>query len=231
MNDIIKQNVSAIILACGIALGGYFIKLGINHFTDKDRVVTVKGLSTREVEADYVVWPLSFSISGDDIQGLYQQMSAIKTQVNKFLLSKGFTQDDIKFGKTSVNDNWDGYYGNRPIHQYTLKCNLAVATGNTNLVKSTNGLESELLQQGIILSSNEWNLDYQFNGLAELKPSMIEEATKNARIVAQKFADDADCQLGSIKTANQGQFTIESDDNQPWIKHVRVVTTIEYYLK
>lgn len=84
--------------------------------------------------------------------------------------------------------------------------------------------------QGIIVVANEWSLDYQYNGLNNLKPSMIEEATKNARAVAQKFADDADCSLGSIRTANQGQFSIESDQYQPWMKHVRVVTTVEYLL-
>lgn len=231
MNDIIKQHTAALLIACGVALSGYFIKLGIDHYTDKDRVVTVKGLATRDVEADYAVWPLRFSLSGDDTQELYRQMSATRGQVRNFLKSKGFAEEDIKFGQVSVNDNWENYYGSRPERHYTLTCNLAVTTNNTALVKSTNGLECELLQQGIILSSNEWSLDYQFNGLAELKPSMIEEATKNARAVAQKFADDAECQLGSIKTANQGQFSIESDDNQPWIKHVRVVTTVEYYLK
>ena len=95
---------------------------------------------------------------------------------------------------------------------------------------ASQGCQSELLGRGIIVNSQDWNLDYQFNGLTELKPQMIEEATKNARTVAQKFADDANCSLGSIRSAYQGQFSVESDQYQPWIKHVRVVTTIDYYL-
>ncbi|MBP5290381.1 MAG: SIMPL domain-containing protein, partial [Paludibacteraceae bacterium] len=108
---------------------------------------------------------------------------------------------------------------------------IVVATKNVELVSKTNGLESELLQRGIILNSNDWSIDYQFNGLNELKPEMIEEATKNARAVAQKFAEDAGCSLGSIRHANQGVFSVESDNFQPWIKHVRVVTTVDYFLK
>ena len=93
------------------------------------------------------------------------------------------------------------------------------------------GKESSLLKEGIIVESGEWSVDYQFNGLAELKPQMIEEATRNARAVAQKFADDAQCSLGSIRRANQGQFSIEDDQYQPWVKHVRVVTTLDYFLE
>ena len=93
------------------------------------------------------------------------------------------------------------------------------------------GCQAELLAKGVILNSYSWNTDYQFNGLTELKPEMIEEATKNARSVAQKFADDAQCSLGSIRKASQGQFSVETDNNQPWIKHIRVVSTIDYYLR
>ena len=80
------------------------------------------------------------------------------------------------------------------------------------------------------MKTETWNLDYKYNGLPELKPQMIEEATQNARAVAQKFADDAQCSLGSIRRASQGQFSVENDEYQPWVKHVRVVTTVDYYL-
>ena len=61
---------------------------------------------------------------------------------------------------------------------------------------------------------------------------MIAEATKNARKTAERFAADSDSKLGKIRTADQGQFSIESrDQNTPWIKNVRVVTTVVYYLK
>jgi hypothetical protein len=60
---------------------------------------------------------------------------------------------------------------------------------------------------------------------------MIEEATKNAREVANKFAIDSHSGLGKIKKASQGQFSInDRDKNNPHIKKVRVVSTVEYYL-
>ena len=60
---------------------------------------------------------------------------------------------------------------------------------------------------------------------------MIEESTKEARAVAMKFATDSQSKLGKIKNASQGQFTINNRDfNNPHIKLIRVVSTVEYYL-
>ena len=226
-----KNSLSALILAAGIALAGWFVYQGTVRIANKDRAVAVKGLSTRDVQADFVVWPLQFAVQGDDLSALYNSMNKTRDEVKSFLKSKGFVEEDLRTGSTSVEDQWSGYYSRRPDYRYKLSSTIVVATKNVELVSKTNGLESELLQRGIILNSNEWSIDYQFNGLNELKPEMIEEATKNARAVAMKFAEDAGCDLGSIRHANQGQFSIESDNFQPWIKHVRVVTTVDYFLK
>ena len=218
-------------IAIGLTLAGLFIYLGINKFANKDRAVSVKGLSTREVEADYAVWPLSYAWSGNDLPALYTQLETVTARVKKHLLSLGFEDSDIRQGSVSVSNNWDGYYGTRPEFKYTLSTSLIVSTDKVQLVVASQGKESSLLKEGIIVTTEKWNLDYQYNGLPELKPSMIEEATQNARAVAQKFADDAQCALGSIRRASQGQFSIESDNYQPWVKHVRVVTTVDYFLE
>lgn len=227
-----KNNVLAgALIALGLCLGGMFIYLGISKFASKDRAVSVKGLSTREVEADYAVWPLSYGWNGNDLPALYDRLEQVTDRVKRHLLSLGFEESDIRQGSITVEDNWSSYYGDRrPDFHYTLNTSLIVSTEKVQLVVASQGKESELLKEGIIVTSNRWNLDYQFNGLPELKPSMIEEATQNARAVAQKFADDAQCSLGSIRRASQGQFSIESDEYQPWVKHIRVVTTVDYFL-
>ena len=226
-----KSNLLAgALIAVGLCLGGLFIYLGISKIASKDRAVSVKGLSTREVKADYAVWPLSFAWSGNDLPALYEKVEQVTARVKKHLLALGFDEADIRQGSISVNNNWDSYYGNRPEFKYTLSTSPIVSTDKVDLVVASQGKEASLLKEGIIVKTETWNLDYQFNGLPELKPSMIEEATQNARAVAQKFAEDAKCSLGSIRRASQGQFSVESDQYQPWVKHVRVVTTVDYFL-
>ena len=228
-----KNNVLAgALIALGLCLGGMFIYLGINKFSNKDRAVTVKGLSTREVESDYVVWPLSYGWKGQDLPWLYQKLEEVTDRVKKHLLDLGFEESDIRQGTISVSDNWSSYYGdNKPEYHYTLRTSLIVSTDKVQLVVKSIGKESALLKEGIIVEGGEWSVDYKYNGLSELKPQMIEEATRNARAVAQKFADDSQSRLGGIRHASQGQFSIEPDEYQPWVKHVRVVTTVDYFLE
>lgn len=227
------KNVAAgALIAIGLCCAGHFVYKGMSQNAMKDRAVSVKGLSTCEVTADHAVWPLSYAWSGNDLSALYTQLEQVTDRIRRHLLSLGFVNEDIQQGSISVENNWNNYYGDhRPEYKYTLSTSLVISTDNVDLVVKSQGKESDLLKEGIIVTSNSWNLDYQYNGLPELKPSMIEEATRNARSVAQKFAEDAQCRLGSIRRASQGQFSIESDEYQPWVKHVRVVTTVDYFLE
>ena len=227
-----KNNVIAgALIALGLSLAGWFMYCDISKYAGNDRAVSVKGLSTREVESDYVVWPLSFGWNGNDLPALYAQLENVSARVKKHLLSLGFEESDLRQGTISVDNNWENYYGDhRPEYRYTLRTSIIVSTNKVQLVVASQGKEADLLKEGIIVTSSKWDVDYQYNGLSELKPAMIEEATRNARAVAQKFADDAQCSLGSIRRASQGQFSIENDQYQPWVKHVRVVTTVDYYL-
>lgn len=222
---------SAALVAIGIMLAGCFMYLGIHETASKDRAVVVKGLSIREVQADYVVWPLQFSISGNDLQSLYAEVGRTEKMIIQFFVDKGFAAEDLSIGNTQVSDNWADYYQHRPENHYTIQATIVISTHEVEKVIAAQGSQSELLNKGVILNSYEWNTNYEYTALNSLKPEMIEEATKNARQVAQKFADDAVCNLGSIKQANQGQFSIETDSNRPWIKHIRVVTTVSYFLR
>lgn len=221
----------AAIVALGIALAGFMVYLGVHEFAIKDRAVTVKGLSTRDVKADYVVWPLSFSVDGNDLKQLHQTTDETVQTIKAFLKTKGFTDEEMSMGDMNISNNWAGYYDRRPEFHYTINASLIISTPNVDKVINNQGCQSELMAKGVLLNSYQWNISYQYNGLNELKPEMIEEATKNARAVAQKFANDSRSRLGGIRKASQGQFSIESDENHPWVKRVRVVTTVDYYLK
>ena len=125
-----KNNVFAGgLIALGLFFGGLFIYCGITRFANKDRAVTVKGLSTREVEADYAVWPLSYAWSGNDLPALYERLEQVTARVKKHLLALGFEEADIRQGSINVHDNWSDYYGNhRPEYKYTLNTSLIVST-------------------------------------------------------------------------------------------------------
>ena len=135
-----KNNVIAgALVALGICLGGLFLYMGLAKFADKDRAVTVKGLSTREVECDHVVWPLSYGWKGQDLPSLYTRLAEVTERVKKHLLDLGFEEGDIRQGPINVSDNWAYYSDHRPEYHYTLRTSLIVSTDKVQLVvKSRN---------------------------------------------------------------------------------------------
>lgn len=226
-----KQAVSAAIIAVSIIVLGFCIKAGIDNFSFRDRVVTVRGLAERTVEADYVTWPMSYSIAGNDLPELYNRMQRSNDIVVKFLTDNGIDRDEISVNPPDLYNSEGNVYGSdRARYQYNLNVTITVATRKVAKVRELLNRQSELLKQGVAANNNYIN--YQFTGLNSIKPEMIAEATKNAREAADRFAQDSDSRVGKIKTATQGQFSIEStDQSTPNIKNVRVVSSIVYYLE
>lgn len=227
--------IESLILAIGMVVLGCFIKFGLDNFAGKDRVVTVKGLSEVEVMADNVTWPLMYKKVGNDLSILYNEINNTNAQIKAFLLEKGIEESEISIGAPEIIDLAAERYNNSPVpFRYNVTTVITVTSQKVELVRSLIQEQSELLKQGIAITGGDYryNVQYEYMSLNEIKPQMIEEATKNARAAAEKFAKDSDSKLGKIKRANQGQFSIGNrDENTPYIKRIRVVTTIDYSLE
>lgn len=219
------------ILAVGICILGLCIKAGVDNFAFRDRVVTVRGLAQRTVEADYVTWPMSYSIAGNNLAQLYNNMQTNNDIVVKFLTENGIDRDEISVNPPDLyNSDGNRYAPERARYQYSLSVTITVATKKVAKVRELLSRQSELLKQGV--AANNDYINYNFTGLNNIKPEMIAEATKNAREAADRFAQDSDSKVGKIKTATQGQFSIDNaDQSTPQLKNVRVVSTIIYYLE
>ena len=227
--------IPAIILALGLGLLGLFVKQGIDNFSYRDRVVTVRGLCEREVKANNVTWPVVYQCAANDLSTIYRDITTKSTAIVKFLKDNGIKDSEIEVTAPSVNDNAANNYNTaQPLNRYSVNGVIVVTSSNVDLVTSLIKRQSELLTQGIAVVSGGWEnrISYTYTDLNSIKPEMIAEATVNARQAAKKFADDSDSKLGKIKTASQGQFSIEDrDPYTPYIKNVRVVSTITYYLE
>ena len=226
-----------LILAAAIVLAGYFV--GNMHKTGKafDRSVQVKGLSEREVKADLAVWPINITLTGNDLQLLKDELEIQNKAVKSFFMAQGFTAEEVTSGTTNISDSRALLYGNENRDRdlrYIAISEFTVRTKEIEKLQSALTSSLELISKGILINSkNSWQpIQYSFSGLNQIKPSMIEEATRNAREVAEKFAKDSNSKVGKIKNAQQGQFSISDlDQNTGYVKVVRVVSTIDYYLE
>lgn len=225
----------AIVIAIAILGLGAFLYCAMMHTKDRERVVSVKGLSERVVKADFVIWPIVYKELGNDLSAIYESVQTKNTALEKFLRDNGIDGSEISRSATNIMDAQGELYNNeRRTFRYVATVVMTVASKDVDKVRKLMGKQGELLKQGIAFSESDYRYRqvYSFNGLNEIKPAMIDEANKNARLTAEKFASDSDSKLGKIKTATQGQFSIEDrDENTPYIKKVRVVTSVQYFLE
>ena len=225
----------AAILAVSIAFLGLCIKWGIDDFANKDRNVTVKGLAEKEVEADKVTWPIPTKELGNDLPELYQRINTTTAKVKAFLKQHGIKDDEINVNAPVVIDlNADQYSNNNRGFRYNITSTITVTSQNVKLVRSIMAKQGELLKQGVAVLDGgyENRITYEYVGFKKMKPLMMQEAIKNAEATAQEFATNSNSKLNKITKADQGQFSIDDRDaNTPYIKKVRVVTTITYSLK
>lgn len=227
--------VCAVILAVGIFLLGVEVNSGLGSISANQRTVTVRGLCEKEVKANKVTWPIVSKAVGNYLPTIYSGIENTNNAILAFLKNNGIKDDEISINAPQVVDmQADRYNSNPSPFRYNVTNVVVVTSQQVDLVRKLIERQTELLKQGIAIVAGDYQYQttYEYTDLNTIKPGMIADATKNAREAANKFAEDSQSKLGKIKTASQGQFSIEDRDQYtPYIKRVRVVSTIVYFLK
>lgn len=224
-----------VFLCAGLLGLGYQLADGFLAAKALERTVTVKGLSEREVPADIAIWPIKYNQADNDLVALYAAIERHNGLIVEFLRQRGFGDDEISVSVPAIVDRQAQTYANAADikFRYAATSTITVYSTNVEQVRSAMTRLVELGKQGLAIAGADYEARTQFlfTRLNDVKPDMIEAATRNAREVATKFAQDSDSRLGKIRRASQGQFSIDDrDSNTPHIKKVRVVSTVEYYL-
>lgn len=196
-----------------------------------DDTVTVRGLCEREVPADRVVLRISYTAQNNSLVDLRNTVESNDRAIIELIKKAGIKDDEIKYTTASFNDRYEDYYVSENLKfRYNAHQTINVFSSNMDAVrKLQNTIDADLLKQDIISSTYA---SYEYNGLNDIKPSMIAESLDKARESAEEFAKNSHSKIGKMRTASQGYFEIEDlDENTPQIKKIRVVTTVEYYLK
>lgn len=224
-----------VFLFLGLVISGYILSNTAIKFKEYERTVKVKGLSERDFKADIVIWPIQFMVANNNLEKLYGVIESSTINIKDFLEMNGISSSEISLSSPAITDKSAQRYGNNAKAEFRFSAvqTVTVYSRNIGAVRKIMGKLSELGKTGIVFTAGNYQsqTEYLFTRLNDIKPEMIEEATRKAREVALKFAADSESTLGKIKRASQGQFSINSrDKNNPHIKKVRVVSTIEYYL-
>jgi uncharacterized protein len=224
---------SALLLAVGIYAGGFFIGEGISNWNSGRRIIAVKGLSEREVPASVAVWTIAYNATGNDLDTINRKLSDSTKAVAAFLKAAGFGDKDMAVQPPALRD---ASIESRekdtppPPERFRAEQSVLLRTAKVDLIKPALASASTLMVNGVhLLGACQPN--YIYNQLNEVKPTMIQEATKNARIAAEQFSRDSQTSLGKLRSASQGWFQVEDRDAAtPERKLVRIVVDVDYEL-
>ena len=228
-----KHIIPSTAIVIGFALLGCFISSGLKSIANQDQYVTVKGLAEREVMANKVVWPLPYKCVSNNMKQLYEEIEGNGKIITAFLNDNGISDEEIIISAPVVTDRLaQSYSYDKPQVRYQAEAVITVTSSKVEKVIELMQQQISLLEKGVVVGTEYgYETRFEFTDLNSIKPEMVEEATRNARAVAQKFANDSGSELGKIKQASQGQFSISSDETTPQIKNIRVVTTVNYSLE
>lgn len=230
-----ENSKNGILLAFAVVISSIILAFGLSNIITPERSVSVRGLAEKEVDADLAVWNLSFSTGDNNLASLQKSIISKTEIVKSYLKEHGLDENDFTVQPASITDNSLNSYMDQDKVRYIYigKETVLVRSSKVAEVKSAYADSLNLVSNGIAVSRDyDGNISYEFTRLNDIKPEMIAEATKNARLAAEQFAHDSNSKVGKIKQASQGLFTIENA--APGLeekKNIRVVTTVQYLLK
>lgn len=211
------------------ALIGLFVYQGLKAVSMGQRVVTVKGAAELEVKADVASMSIRFAILQNTLQDALRVSKEKEKIVIDFLKEIGFTDEEIFVGKVSYDE-----YENNKTKYVRGSVRLFVKSKAIEKVQTLEKRVTELYERGVVIDQDYWDdgASYEISDVNVFKPKLITESLANAKKAGEQFAKDAESKLGKMKTAWQGQISIEDlDETTPHIKKCRVVSTITYYLE
>lgn len=225
--------IAAAIVAIGIVLGGYLLGDGLRRARMADRSVTVRGLAERDVTADLATWTIAYAEQGTELGAVQSAIDEDTRTITDFFRQAGFKPEEVTTAGVGVSQYYDG---SRGVDTVTVRRQLQLRTGNVMKARAAFGRQFDLIRAGVAIEEGS-GMVYSFTKLNEVKPAMIAEATRDARKGAERFAEDSGADVGGIRQATQGYFSIGARDGEdsgsgsdsPFQK-VRVVTTIDFYL-
>ncbi|WP_150467717.1 SIMPL domain-containing protein [Francisella sp. SYW-9] len=229
MNKALTKIIVSLILGIGISLSGYFVASSIRHFHDYSKFISVKGLSEKNVTANNAVWTINYSVNSSSIKNLYTELQKSQDIIKDFVTSNGISTTAITYGAINTSKNQNEKTNH---YQFNAYGTITIVTNKIDSVKKLSQKTLSMISKGVIITDS--NVAYNYTILNTIKPDMLTDAIKNAKIAAENFATNSNVKLGSLKDATQGLFTIKNRDNSygnsDSQKTIRVVVNAKYLI-
>jgi uncharacterized protein len=213
MNEMNKRSISniivAIILVIGVISAALILTNGVVKIKATRTNIVVTGSAKQQITSDLIVWTGSFNAQSANLQDAYTKLEASRDKVSTYMTGKDIKKDDIVFSSITTTINYAmNDYGNytNEIENYTLSQTVTISSKEIDKITDISRNATELLNQDVAFESNP--PQYFYTKLADLKVTMLAEATKDARKRAEMIVENAGNKLGDLKYADMGVMQI-----------------------
>lgn len=212
-----KNNLNAFLFAAAIIIASFVLGYSVINRNSPQGTINVTGLGEKNFTSDLIVWEGNFSRQNSDLKMAYSNLEKDRNAVSAYLLSKGISDSDLIFKAVSTNPVYkqnyssDGSYAGQTFQGYQLSQSLVIESKEVEKIEKISREVTELLNQGITFYSNPPR--YYYTELESLKLEMISKATEDARIRAERIAENSKGNLGDLISANMGIFQITGQNS------------------
>ena len=203
--------VSAVIIA--LALGVGLTQVGTGFATRAGNGITVTGSAKTSAVADNAVWTLSVSLSSPTVGAAVKKVDADVAALSSYLTQGGIAADALTLGAVSTYANEEYVNGNSTgrILSYRASRDVTVRTSDVQLVSKLSQGIGSLLGTGI--NVNNYGPQYYISNLPELRPELMSEAMKDAKLRAESLTKAVGGSLGSLVNVKAGPIQITTPDS------------------
>lgn len=218
-----KISLNSLLFSVAIIIAAFILGQAFLNRNTANETISVKGSSEMDFTSDLIVWEGSFKKSKKDLKEAYSELHKDKAIILDYLTSKGISEDEIVFTAVNSQKNSiekytdDGKYIGQQFTGYTLSQSVKIQSKDVLKIEKISREITELLYKGVEFYSQSPR--YYYTQLSDLKIEMISKATENARLRAEKIAENSDAKLGKLASAKMGVFQItgqNSDENYSW---------------
>ena len=207
---------SAFIFSIAIVVAAYFLGNAYLKRAQPQGLISVTGSGSENFTSDLIVWEGQFSRMSADLKQAYEQLNTDKETVRKYLTDNGIKAENFIFNSVQTieqreNQYQDGNYVGSVFKGYELRQSVKIESKDVELIENVSREITELLNRGVQFNSTPPR--YYYTKLADLKIAMISKATEDARLRAEKIAENSGGVLGVLNDASMGVFQITGQNS------------------
>jgi uncharacterized protein len=203
--------IAAIILS--IALGGGLMKVGSGFASRSSDGITVTGSAKISATADNAVWVLNVSLSSPAVSTAVKKVDSDVAALSDYLVKAGIPTDALTLGAVSTYANEEYVNGNATgrILSYRANREVTVRSKDVELISKLSQGIGTLLATGI--NVNNYGPAYYISNLPELRPQLMAEAMKDAKVRAEALTKAVGGDIGALVNVKAGPIQITTPDS------------------